>query len=296
MEAVVDPTYAVMGNLPRHHFIHCPLNDLPVRTLHQYALSQELTEVNRIPGHRPVPGRRAKINAKIIFRRSFRAMLAAHMAGFCMGGNFTGQNFAIDNQLFVKLLNIQLINFTKEEGEKDYFRFIYTLLHEVFAREPIPPEVVRWLHLIGKGIQGYEYVISYHNSMMEYHQAITSHMSLYMIFVRLERTNPRLHWQIIAWLPQYNGWKDGNHRCINALMRKTRRHVEPKTGKELNYPNDIRGVLKLVRHCWQHKARFYEEILTLIVGVDFPWLLADFQETMFDAAQLAQLNLESTME
>ncbi|CAN6226371.1 unnamed protein product [Urochloa humidicola] len=290
-----SPQDSVMSNLAWHQFIHCPLNKQPRRSLIQYALTEVLTEAINIPGHGSVSGRRATLQSKVVFRRSFRAMLSLHRAGHSMGGNFTGLNFIIDPQFFVRLHSIHYVDFCHDEGEKDYCQFIWVFLHEVFVRESAPPEVLRWLQLISKGIQGYEYLISYHNSMMEYHQAITSHMSLYMIFLELKRTNRRLYKLIISWLPQYDGWKNGGQYCINALMNRTRRYVNPG-GSMTRYQDDIRGVLKLVRNCWQHPCRFLEAVLTLIVAVDFPHLLSDFQEAMFDAAQLGKLNLEVTME
>lgn len=286
-----------MGNLTWHHFAHCPLDERQCRNLLQYALTEVLTEAITIPGRSSVIGRRATVPTKVILRRSFRAILAAHRTGLSMDGNFTGSNFVIDPEFFVKLDNVHFIGFSKDQGEKDYCQFIRVLLNEVFIREPVPPEVIRWLQLISKGIQRYEYVISYHNSMMEHRQAISTHMSLYVIFVELKHTNPSLYKLIISWLPQYDNWQKGHHHkyCINELMNRARRYVNPKTKMMTMYHDDIRGILKLVRNCWQHPGRFFEAVLTLIISVDFPSLLSDFQEVMFDAAQLGKLNLESTM-
>lgn len=276
--------------------MHCPLNNLHCQTFRQYALTQALNESIEVPGCNSLKRRRATVQTKKALRRAFRALVACHRAGFCMGCKFTSDNFLIDDQYHVWLHNVQLIDFDKDAADDDYYQFVRMTFDEVFVREPTPPEVIRWLKLMNKGKRGYEYVLCYHTSMMEHHQAITSHMSLYMIFLELKHVNPGLYYLVISWLPQYDFWMKKEKHCTNALVERARTYKDPFTGKEATYHDDVRGVLQLIRNCWQHPCRFLEEVLTLIIEVDFPNLLADFQEAMFDAAQLGKLDLESTME
>lgn len=286
-----------MGDRPWHDFIHCPLNNHQCQTFRNYALTHDLIESTEVPGCKSLKRRRGTVQSKKVLRRAFRALVACHRAGFCMSGKFTAENFMIDDHSQVRLHNVHLVELTDtEDADEDYYQFVRMTFDEVYDREPTPLEVIRWLKLINQGRRGYEYVICYHTSLMEHRQAITNHMSLYMIFLELEHQNPSLHELIISWLPQYDGWRKRQTHFINALVEKARTYRDPHSGKEATYDDDIKGVLKLIRNCWQHPCRFHEAVLTLIIEVDFPDLLADFQEAMFDAAQLGKLNLESTME
>ncbi|CAN6185150.1 unnamed protein product [Urochloa humidicola] len=295
MEAVLDPpVFSVGGNIPWHQVMMCPYNDLPSRSLVAYAMTYRLIEEIPIPGHEPVRGRRSKLATRLVLRRAFRAMWMVHRRGLSMGGRFSGSNFMVDDELSVWLTAIETIGLTKDMGDKDYFQFVKVILDDFFFQEQIPRDVLRWLRLISNGMEGCAYLICYHSNMMEFHQAITSHMSLYSLFLELETSNFELFQEIIDMLPQYNGWQDHYSYCINELMNDARTYTD-RQGNMIHYQNDVRGVLKLVRHCWQHPGLFFEEFFTLIVSDDFPWLLADFQEAMYEAGLLRKLHLEATM-
>lgn len=213
-----------------------------------------------------------------------------------MGGRFSASNFIIYSDLSVRLNDIlvmELIN--KEVGDQDYFQFVKVMLDQVFAQEQIPRGVLRRLRLISNGLEGYGYLTAHHNCMMEPHQAVMSHMSLYSKFLELETSDNQLFRDIISSLRQYNGWKGRIKTCSNGLLDDTRIYVNPMTGIRIKYEDDVRGVLKLARHCWQHRALYKEGIFTLIIAQDFPWLFADFQEAMHEAGLMVQLHLEACM-
>lgn len=264
-----------MGDKPWHDFMHCPLNNLHCQTFRQYALTQTLNESIEVPGCNSLKRRRATVQTKKALRRAFRALVACHRAGFCMGGKFTSDNFLIDDQYHVWLHNVQLIDFDKDAADDDYYQFVRMTFDEVFVREPTPPEVIRWLKLMNKGKRGYEYVLCYHTSMMEHHQAITSHMSLYMIFLELKHVNPGLYYLVISWLPQYDFWMKKEKHCTNALVERARTYKDPFTGKEATYHDDVRGFSSsFVTVGSTHVASLKKCLLSLLRSI-FPtfWLI-----------------------
>ncbi|CAO2205472.1 unnamed protein product [Urochloa humidicola] len=274
-----------------HEFLHCPLKGVPYLNLLAYAQNSQLTETVDIPGSElGATSVRAVPDTLQVLRRWYHCFMLLHQNGLCLFGQFGSPNILVYTNRVVRLTGIHLTHFTKSGGDLDYRQFVVSAEEFFTLRESVPSDIRAWLELIREGVNGYEYVIRYSTALMEPTQAFSWLMESRSILEELRITDPFTLSKIISMYPELIDW-DQDSYCVNTLMRSAREYVDIRTGRPIEFEPDVRGVLKLGRHCSQHPAKFKEKYMVLIIEDDFPGFVAHFQLILFKAGVLRFFNL-----
>ncbi|CAL5009153.1 unnamed protein product [Urochloa decumbens] len=260
-----------------------------------YAQNSQLTETVNIPGsEHSATSVRALPDTLQVLRRWYHCFMILHQNGLCLLGRFGSPNVLIYTNRVVRLTGVHLSHFTRAGGDLDYMQFVVSAEEFFTLRESVPDDIRAWLELIREGVNGYEYLIRYSACLMEPAQAFSWLMESRSVLDDLRINDPFTLNRVIWMYPELFDW-DLDSYCVNTLMRSAREHVDIRTRRPIEFEPDVRGVLKLGRHCSQHPAKFKEKYMVLIIEDDFRGFVAHFQLILFEVGLLQRFNLELTM-
>ncbi|XP_037418175.1 uncharacterized protein LOC119281867 [Triticum dicoccoides] len=272
-----------------------------VVTLKNYA-NKRLTKLREIPGYENQRlirkaykiVRTTKEDIKVVFRESFRGLASFHKKNSTLSGQFGPENFAVspaDNS--VEMINIlPLVTYSKVLGNKDYDTFVKTVEGLYQGRgEQLPPDVSKWLALISKGVNFCSPVlIANYILMMPAEAAYGMFTSILHSMIEFEKKKSHQFQRMLKSEPmrKYNGWHTW---VLDPLLDETYHWTDPVTGKGSTYENNVMGLLKLLRNCFEHKAKkYHKEFLAMILSLRVD-LLPDVQQVLLDAGYLKFMRL-----
>uniref|UniRef100_J3MPD6 Uncharacterized protein n=1 Tax=Oryza brachyantha TaxID=4533 RepID=J3MPD6_ORYBR len=281
-----------------HSIFQCPCDRSVQSTLSEYADKNRENFISSVP----IPGDTTGTlfvlisnGIKIKLRRAFRLLLNMHRANLSLRGQFSAENFFFDDLDDVRLGDLVKLNLKfgidTHDKNKDYTKFVHMVRKEVFRGKAIPTDLSEWLCL-SSGVQGCEYLLVYHSSLMESRHSASTFMSLHDIFLEMKTSDQAAYRRVLSELSKHKGWQakiwDNTHLTTTLQYRDS-------NGCLTRYNDDVEDLLRLLRNCRRHAALFLEGTFHMIVGQHFPTLMVDFQKAMFGAGRLEHLNLEATM-
>jgi hypothetical protein len=283
-------------------FLQSPFDQRALSAV-EYALSTVLTELVTIPGswgtvENPRPTEtisRGRPHLLVVLRRWFECILGVHACGYSLRGQFNIASFTVGARLQVKMTGIvHLFPYSRLDGGLDYTALVSSIEQFMTLRELVPPHLRVWLDLIGEGVNGVEYLIRYHTSLMEPRQAFDFVLEARNVLDQVRVLDPLVFDMIISLHPELADW-DTDSYCVNWYMDAARRYADSRTGKAFEFAHDLTGVLTVGRNCSAHPARYLKNFMVLILEDDFPGLVARFQRSIFRAGLLPIFQLDITM-
>ncbi|BAT03331.1 Os07g0690800 [Oryza sativa Japonica Group] len=270
----------------KHHDIFkCPFDKSTQTTLLQFAEKnrKNLIYAGPTPGsfdtHWSIVG---STEIKLKLRRAFRLIQALHKENISLCGKFGAENFFYDDDNNARIGNLMEDNlkYGADLSDKnlDYESFVKMVKKEVFVRTSIPNSLSEWLCLMSSGVKGFEYLLCHHDGLMEPRQNASSFMSLHDIFLEIETSDPAAYGSVLSDLRQYNYWK--SKMPNNSFLKSTKEYMD-KDGKQIEYKDDVKDLLRFLRNCRRHAAQFKEDEFPSIVDHFYPKLMCDFQKAMF---------------
>uniref|UniRef100_A0A0E0APK9 Uncharacterized protein n=1 Tax=Oryza glumipatula TaxID=40148 RepID=A0A0E0APK9_9ORYZ len=207
---------------------------------------------------------------------------ALHKENISLCGKFGAENFFYDDDNNARIGNLMEGNlkYGADLNDKnlDYESFVKMVKKEVFVRTSIPNSLSEWLCLMSSGVKGFEYLLCHHDGLMEPRQSASSFMSLHDIFLEIETSDPAAYGSVLSDLRQYNYWKSKIPN--NSFLKSTKEYMD-KDGKQIEYKDDVKDLLRFLRNCRHHAAQFKEDEFPSIVDHFYPKLMCDFQKAMF---------------
>ncbi|CAD6259774.1 unnamed protein product [Miscanthus lutarioriparius] len=294
--------------------IKCCCHTHPMSRLDQFLLKRELTKTIELPGTsrscRVTTS--ARLEIRLILRRSIRLIYKLHREGYSLEGSFGLRSFWVDDNLFVTLeyKEEDRKNYSKQGARKDLQSFVKMVQSEIFGSQDMPSEIMRWLSLIQKGGTDYEYLISYDCALMEHNQILSTFMQLYSKLQTMKKSDYIGYKFVLDELKHFNGWsgRDLHNQYFTETYLgrdKKKRKWRDRGRWKRSYGTDVMSLLRLIRNTFQHitlkrfdksgNIIFDEENYEYILDDQFPRILPEFMEAMYIAAYLADLNLEHVM-
>lgn len=298
-----DGGAAGLNSKKQHHHLALSIKC----TLKLYLENKKLTKDVEIPGTSSDcrVSTVARMETRLLLRRSAKALYKLHRSGKCLDGAFTLNNFLLDDDMFVHLdyKEESAKDFSKLGAKNDFKQFVRTVKDDIFASEDIPQEILKWLSLIERQARGYEYLICYHSSLMEHHQTLNTFFSLYHTLQLMQQRDRAGYLFVLDQLERFDGWTVFD--LHNKYFFDTYLGRDLSKTHQVQYGTDVMSLLRLIRNTFQHitlktmddsgNITFGPEEFEYILHDQFPDLIAELMEAMFVAGYLSDLNLEHQM-
>ncbi|CAL5060973.1 unnamed protein product [Urochloa decumbens] len=190
-------------------------------------------------------------------------------------------NFAVDESMMrvsVKFTDVpkSALQESEPEGEDlDLTQFVKMIKRDMFNGVFPPHDITVWLSMvIEKEVEG---LLPDSSLLMDEQSCSNSFNVWYDIFLDLKESKSVAYGKICEKLEEYNGWKEKiNGKEGNCLLADTLGDTS------YFYGDSVDELLRLLRNSRQHSSRYQHALYALIVGQNFPNLIAHFQKALYE--------------
>jgi hypothetical protein len=261
--------------------------------LGDYACGTNLSKLTMVPGCSIIL-RLSSSDAKLILIRCFAQLASLHRNNKTLDEHLDAAMFIIllaDNTVMLEILNqLHIQPYTKVGGDLDYGSFV-TMVKRLYCGKPIPLDVFKWLEVISKGT-GYwlpKQIVN-HIYMMDDTTAFGAFQSMYHSFLEFEKDKNTDFWNMVhsKKMRKHTSW---NLRYFECSLLWEAFIWTDHSGRRTWYEPNVKGLLQLVRNCWEHSVRLLQGFLLCILLATHPDLLPDVQKALSDAGYLKHLRM-----
>jgi hypothetical protein len=233
-------------------------------------------------------------DAKVIFINCFGQLVNLHREEHTLNGKLDATIFMVwlsDNKVTMHIQNEEdKLTYSEKGGDADYTSFVKAI-KSLYHGKPIPMDVSKWLEVISKGVAYCRPELIANNfAMLDDIAAFGAFQSMYHTFLEFEQDRNTDFWDMVdsPVMQKYKVWRLNFVQC--SYLRKTY-YWQDKFGNRVHYEANVKGILRLVRNCWEHPAKLIQGFLVSILLATLPDLLSDVQKALSDAGYLKHLRM-----
>lgn len=264
-------------------------------TMCEYA-THRLTKKIKIP-LKPNKKKMGKEAAKLILLNAYGVVIDLHSEGKTLKGLFTSINFMVSLRTKrVALCGIEAQAYVKGDGTLDKTQFV-AMVKGMYG-DDLPVDIAIWLRCIEE--DGHDNVVRKHIYMLHANNIFGEFSLMYHSMLEMKELDEDKFKRLLQRLCSYEGWEskkfkwcvlEGNRRYQNQNADSKAGYADTKIGS--NHKTSAFGLMHELRNCWEHPARRYKQFLLAVMLDEYPKLLSDVQQALYDEGYLPQLDIEN---
>jgi hypothetical protein len=235
--------------------------------------------------------------AKLILLNAYGLVIDLHSEGKTLKGLFSSINFLISLRTKkVTLRGIEPQGYAKGDCTLDKTKFV-AMVKGMFG-DDLPDDIKIWLDCIEKG--GHDNAVRKRIDMLHANNIFGEFCLMYHSLLEMKELDEDKFETLLKTLYTYEGWESRmfNWRVLESNHRYQDRNADNKTGSAdskigPHHKAGAFGLMHQLRNCWEHPARRYKRFLLAVLLDEFPELLSDIQQALYDAGYLPQLDIEN---